>query len=215
MFTGLIEKIGEIVRMERTSTGSSMTIACGPWNEPLQPGESVAVQGACLTVVRAGVRDFACDLLDETVGRTNLAALRPGARVNLERALRSDARLGGHFVTGHVDGVGEVRAIDRVGRDRRIEVLCPEPLMEEIVPKGSITCNGISLTVTRVTSCSFDVHIIPHTWENTTLGEAGVGSRINVETDILAKYVRRALRGSGEADADPGLTMDALRNAGY
>ncbi len=161
------------------------------WNRPLILGESIAVQGVCLTVAAADERSVAFDVLAETFRRTNLGDKRPGQRVNLERALRAGDPLGGHVVQGHVDGAGSVRSITPEGRDHIVAIDCEPEILEDIVYKGSIACDGISLTVAAVDATGFKVCIIPHTWEITSLREIRPGDRVNLESDILAKYVRR------------------------
>jgi riboflavin synthase len=190
----------------------SFAIRHAPWDSPLEPGESVAVQGVCLTVTAAEAGEFACDALQETLRRTDLGAKRPGAPLNLERALRLQDRLGGHLVTGHVDGTGTLLARQASGRDWILEIGCGPELMAGIVPKGSITCNGVSLTVAELRRSSFTVHLIPHTWDHTSLRALEPGEAVNLETDLIGKYVARALRAArGEA----GLTLDDLQRAGF
>ncbi len=166
----------------------------GPWDRPIHLGESTAVQGVCLTVTRADGARLTFDLLGETFQRTNLGEKRVGDPVNLERALRQGDPLGGHMVQGHVDGCGEVRAVESVGRDIELTIGCGPSIMQYVVVKGSIALDGISLTVVRVDPDAFTVHIIPHTWEVTTCSALAVGSTVNLEVDPLAKYVEQALR---------------------
>lgn len=188
MFTGLIEATGKVVTMRRSSRGGRLTIA-SPL-EGLDIGESVSVNGACQTVAELGRGSFSCDVLPETLRVTNLGDLRSGSAVNLERALGADARLGGHIVNGHVDGVGKVT---RVIRDPLgIEIDAGRELGRYMVSKGSVAVDGVSLTIGPDPSGGrFRVFIIPHTWDSTTLGKARPGSRVNIEVDILAKYVEK------------------------
>ncbi len=212
MFTGLIETVGRLERVETRSQGAFLTISrAGVWDPPLVLGESVAVQGACLTVTEAGEDWFSSDVLAETLARTNLLALRCGQRVNLERALRLGDRLGGHMVSGHVDGVGTLQQIRMEGADYVLRIYCGDELAEGIVLKGSVALDGISLTVTKVDTGAFEVKIIPWTWEHTSLSERQSGDRMHVELDMIGKYVKRYLGQVGRST----LTEEHLRAAGY
>jgi riboflavin synthase len=210
MFTGLIQQVGRLGGRERRAGGWRLSVACGPWDEPLAVGESVAVQGVCLTVTAASARAFEADLLDETLARSALGALRTGAGLNLERALRPADRLGGHIVAGHVDETGRIARIVPAGRDRRIRVACSPEATRQMALKGSVALDGISLTISGLGDDWFEVHIIPHTWNATSLAERAVGDAVNVETDVLAKYVQRLL-----GAVRPGVTMESLARAGF
>lgn len=211
MFTGLIQQIGRLTDRRRVAGGWSLTIDHGPWEDALTLGESVAVQGICLTVARRRPDGFEADLLDETMLRTALGQLPAGAAVNLERALRPGDRLGGHLVAGHVDETGRLLAIEPAGRDRRLRVSLSPQASRQTVLKGSVALDGISLTLTGLGDDWFSVDIIPHTWEATSLRERRVGDLMNVETDVLGKYVERLLgRASGS-----GVTLDSLERAGF
>jgi riboflavin synthase len=188
MFTGLIETTGRVVAMRRSSRGGRLTIA-SPL-EGLEIGESVSVNGACQTVAELGRGSFSCDVLPETLRVTNLGDLRSGSAVNLERALGADARLGGHIVNGHVDGVGKVTRVIRT--QLGLEIDAGRELSRYMVSKGSVAVDGVSLTIgPDPAGGRFKVFIIPHTWDSTTLGKARPGSRVNIEVDILAKYVEK------------------------
>ncbi len=188
MFTGLIETTGRVVAMRRSSRGGRLTIA-SPL-EGLEIGESVSVNGACQTVAEMGRGSFSCDVLPETLRVTNLGDLRSGSVVNLERALGADARLGGHIVNGHVDGVGKVTRVIRTPLG--LEIDAGRELSRYMVSKGSVAVDGVSLTIgPDPAGGRFKVFIIPHTWDSTTLGKARPGSRVNIEVDILAKYVEK------------------------
>ncbi|HMP74915.1 MAG TPA: riboflavin synthase [Kiritimatiellia bacterium] len=193
MFTGIIQRLGIIESVERSGGHGRLRIRAGDWAPAIELGESIANEGVCLTVTeeRKGVLTF--DLLKETFDRTNLGAKKTGQRVNLERALRVGDALGGHFVTGHVDGVGRVRKITPVGRDWILEIACAPELMAQMVGKGSIAISGVSLTLVDLQRDGFTVHLIPHTWENTSLSELSPGDAVNLETDMLGKYVQRIL----------------------
>ena len=187
MFTGLVEAVGEVVGVERDEAGAVLEISCSIADE-LEPGDSISVSGACLTAREIDGTRFRADVVAETLRRTTLGELAGGSRVNLELPLRLSDRLGGHVVLGHVDGVGEVSARRDSGE---IEVMINEQLSRYVVEKGSIALDGVSLTVAAVGASSFTVALIPQTRQSTTLGEAAVGRRLNVEVDILAKHLER------------------------
>jgi riboflavin synthase len=192
MFTGLVESLGTIVRAEDTGAGCRLTVrdAIGP---RLALGESVAVNGACLTVVEVRGEEFAFEVGPETILKTNLGALIAGDRVNLERSLQVRDRLGGHFVQGHVDAVGTIDARLRNGDWEDVWFRCPAELTKLMVPKGSIAVDGISLTLVNVEAERFGVMLIPHTQATTTLGFKQVGDPVNLEADMLAKHVAKLL----------------------
>ena len=208
MFTGLIQRIGTVKRVSR-GAGLVLEIAADmPWEKPLEEGESVAVNGACLTVSRCEGSRFTADVLQETESRTGLADLVPGAKVNLERALRAGDALGGHIVQGHVDGRGTVTAKVPKGRDFQLRIRCGRVLAAQSVLKGSVTVDGVSLTISALGNDWLGVDLIPTTAAETTLGAKRVGDTVNLEGDIVGKYVAKAAGSSG-------LTEDALRSAGF
>ena len=213
MFTGLTEKVGALSGLQRTPDGGRVSVQCDPWKDPLVLGESVAVQGVCLTVVEVRSTGFMCDVLEETLRRTNLGGKRAGDRLNLERALHADGRLGGHLVTGHVDGTGEVAAFRNTGRDWELDIACAPDLREGIVIKGSIACDGVSLTVARVSEGAFGVNIIPFTWQHTSLCALRAGDAVNLETDYIGKYVLQYMRRLGSGAGS--VSMRSLRDAGF
>jgi riboflavin synthase len=193
MFTGLIEATGQIVAVRDTADGRTMTIAADlgdPWAE----GESVAVNGVCLTVAAARDEVFEAQVSPETLRVTTLARSQPGQRVNLERPLKADGRIGGHFVLGHIDAVGTVRRLDSQGESYWLEVEVPAELLPLIVSKGSIAFDGISLTVARLEGPKVGVQIVPHTFAHTILPDTRVGDGVNVEADVIGKYVQRRLQ---------------------
>ena len=210
MFTGLIQRVGTVKRVSR-GAGLVLEIAADrPWAKPLEEGESVAVNGACLTVSRCEGSRFTADVLQETESRTGLANLVPGAKVNLERALRAGDALGGHIVQGHVDGRGTVTAKVPKGRDFQLRIRCGRVLAAQSVLKGSVTIDGVSLTISALGDDWLGVDLIPTTAKETTLGSKSVGDQVNLEGDIVGKYVaRQDLRSSG------GLTESALAAAGF
>ncbi len=207
MFTGLIQKIGTVKRISRGS-GLVLEIGFEPWARPLEKGESVAVNGVCLTVVNFDECRFTADVLKETESRTGLGELVPGAKVNLERALRAGDPMGGHIVQGHVDCRGAFLAKEPKGRDFRLRIACGRVLAAQSVVKGSITVDGVSLTITGVGEDWLSVDLIPTTAAETTLGAKKVGDKVNLEGDILGKYVAKSI-------PRKGLTEDDLARAGF
>jgi riboflavin synthase len=194
MFTGIVEEVGTVQRVERSGAGARLTVAAARTLEGSAVGASVAVNGVCLTAVERRADGFVFDLGPETLARTALASLAPGARVNLERPLRLGDGLGGHLVLGHVDGVGTIDALTRVESTARVKIGLPDPeLAGLLVPQGSVAVDGVSLTVAALDGVSFEVMLIPHTLEATTLGTARTGQAVNIEMDVIGKYVARAL----------------------
>ncbi len=208
MFTGLVQRVGTVKRVSR-GAGLVLEIeADTPWVRPLEAGESVAVNGVCLTVVRCAHARFTADVLRETESRTGLGDLLPGAKVNLERAVRAGEALGGHLVQGHVDGRGTVTAILPKGRDFQLRVRCGRVLAAQSVLKGSVTIDGVSLTISALGDDWLGVDLIPTTARETTLGAKRVGDGVNLEGDIVGKYLAKNT-------ARPGLTAEALAAAGF
>ena len=215
MFTGLIQKVGKVKRVSR-GRGLVLEFQFEPWPEPLVKGESVAVNGVCLTVCDSDATRFAADVLGETERRTGLAELCPGAKVNLERAMRARDRFGGHVVQGHVDGRGTIAAKIAKGRDFALKIRCPRTIAAATVLKGSIAINGVSLTVSGLGDDWLQVDVIPTTAAETNLGAAKVGDSVNLESDVLGKYaIRREETSSAEAAPSGGLTMDMLAENGF
>ena len=194
MFTGIVESTGEIVSIEDTDEGRRLRVTA-PFCDELEYGQSVAISGACLTVETFDDDTFELFLSAETLERTYLDAVAVGDRVNLERALPADGRFDGHFVQGHVDGVGDVTHIEQVGGDWTFGFSLPEELERYVVEKGSIAVDGISLTVADLREGEFDVAIIPTTYESTTLAEKSIGDPVHLEVDVVAKYVERLTDG--------------------
>jgi riboflavin synthase len=193
VFTGIVTDIGRVRVVRDTERDRRFEIATGYDASTLDIGASVSHAGCCLTVVEKGPDWFAVEVSAETLSRTNLAAWAPGTPVNLERAARLGDELGGHLVSGHVDGVGEVVTVTPEGGSRRVRIRAPAPLHRFIAPKGSIAVDGVSLTVNEVEGDTFGVNLIPHTWEVTTLGGLQPGDRVNLEIDVLARYAARWL----------------------
>lgn len=191
MFTGLIEEVGTVVAVHARDDGAELQIAAPETAKDVKPGESVAVNGCCLTITSCRDDLLTFDLLQETIARTNLHDLRQNSPINLERALRADGRIGGHFVQGHIDCIAAIVAFAAKGADFRLEIELPENSRNYVACKGSIAVNGISLTVADVLPKSFVVWIIPYTKGHTNLDRAMTGDLVNLEFDVLAKYVER------------------------
>ena len=215
MFTGLIQRIGTVKRVSR-GRGLVLEFQFAPWPEPLVKGESVAVNGACLTVADCDATRFTADVLRETEARTGLAELLPGARVNLERALKAGERFGGHVVQGHVDGRGTLIKREQKGRDFALTFRCPRAIAAASVLKGSVAVNGVSLTVSGLGDDWLRVDVIPTTASETNLGALRAGDKVNLESDVLGKYARRYAAGESDEDsAEGGLTMEMLEENGF
>ncbi len=217
MFTGIIEAIGNIQQLEQKSGDMRLTIHTGrlPLDD-VQMGDSIAVNGVCLTVVELPGGRFVADVSGETVALTTLGSLKVGDAVNLEKALTPTTRLGGHLVSGHVDGMGEVLARQSDGRSVRFSIKAPDELAKYIAKKGSICVDGISLTVNEVNGAVFELNIVPHTLQNTTMESFKTGQKINLEVDLLARYLERLLQ--GESAAEPtgeGVTERLLAEHGF
>ena len=199
MFTGIVEETGTVEKIATSSQSIRLTLAAGKTAKGARLGDSVAVNGCCLTIIKinrgAHRTNLQFDLLRETWERTNLKTLRIGAAVNLERSLAVGDRLHGHFVTGHIDGVGVIRRFEKRGADWLLEIEPPSEVMRYLVFKGAIAVDGMSLTVAEVTKKAFRVWIIPHTYEVTALRERKVGALVNIEADMLAKYVENLAAG--------------------
>ena len=216
MFTGLIQRVGTVKRVSR-GRGLVLEFQFEPWLEPLVKGESVSVNGACLTVADCDATRFTVDVLRETESRTGLAELLPGARVNLERALKAGDRFGGHVVQGHVDGRGSLMRREQKGRDFALTFKCPRAVAAASVLKGSIAVNGVSLTVSGLGDDWLRVDVIPTTASETNLGALRVGDKVNLESDVLGKYAlrREEMREEEEPEDGGGLTMEMLEENGF
>ncbi len=217
MFTGIIETIGEIRRLEQQSGDVRMVIQSGNMSlADVQLGDSIAVNGVCLTAVALPRDGFVADVSGETLALTTLGTLKAGDAVNLEKALTPTTRLGGHLVSGHVDGVGEVLSRHNDARSVRFSIKAPDQLAKYIAKKGSICVDGISLTVNEVNGAVFELNIVPHTLQETTMAGFQVGNKVNLEVDLLARYLERLLQ--GEAAAEPtnrGVTQTLLAEHGF
>ncbi len=212
MFTGLILEMGEIAAVKKRSGGAILSLKANEVASAAELGDSISVSGVCLTVVSKNNNLLSFDLSDETLRSTNLGSLKTGARVNLEPSLRPDSKIGGHFVTGHVDAVGKMRSKTNIGDMLKIEIEAQAKVINLLVEKGSVAVDGISLTVVDVLRDGFTVVIIPHTAGLTTIGFKGVDDTVNIEADILGKYVAKFL--NKEKDRDSGF-MKTLTEGGY
>lgn len=216
MFTGIIEAIGEIAVLEPKGTDLRARILTGKLDlSDVQLGDSIAVSGVCLTAVELPGDGFWADVSGETLARTVLGDFKAGSRVNLEKALTPSTRLGGHLVSGHVDGVGEVVGRRSDGRSERFSIRAPDELAKYIAEKGSICVNGVSLTVNSVEDSVFDLNIVPHTLKETTIDEFKPGTRVNLEVDVIARYLERLLLGDQAAQPGSRITAGFLAEHGF
>jgi riboflavin synthase len=215
MFTGIIEEKGKLVEKQIHGNSGSLRIAASKVLEKTIIGDSIAVNGVCLTVTTMGDGFFTADVMAETIRRSSLGSLMPGAYVNLERAMVADGRFGGHIVSGHIDGTGEIVSMTREGNATLITIKADSRIINLIVKKGSVAIDGISLTVASVSREDFTVSIIPHTGDVTTLMERKVGDLVNLENDLIGKYVQKLLGISKESECDntdSGITLEMLES---
>jgi riboflavin synthase len=216
VFTGIILSIGQIAAIERRAGDCRIKINTGKLSmADVALGDSIAVNGVCLTAVELGAHYFVADVSNETLNKTLINTLTVGAPVNLELALTPTTRMGGHIVSGHVDGVGEVLEKKADGRSFCFKIKAPNQLAKYIAQKGSICINGISLTVNEVSGATFSVNIVPHTLAETTLGTATTGTFVNLEVDMLARYMERLMQGEAAAIDQGGVTIDLLQKSGF
>lgn len=214
MFTGLIEDIGTVAAIDKSGTAARLTAATSLTLDEIALGDSIAVNGACLTVVAKDSGRLTFDVSPETMVRTGLKDLKAGSRVNLERSLRLGDRLGGHLVSGHVDCIATMVERRELAGNLLLSFRLPREFIRYLVAKGSVTVDGVSLTVNSVTDDGFAVNIIPHTSAQTTLQDKRPGAGVNIETDLLAKYVERLLAGK-KSEAAAGVTMELLAKSGF
>lgn len=214
MFTGIIEHLGRVASIEATAEGGRLRIHAGALASALAISNSVAVNGCCLTIVEVTDDTFAADLSSETLRRTSLGTMKPGTRVNLERPLTAGKELGGHFVQGHVDGVGQVSRVTQEGANWWLGVRVPPEVERYVAMKGSLAIDGISLTVAAFDAGIVDAAIIPFTWANTNLQTLAPGNSVNLEADILAKYIERLIE-ARHAPAPSRLTAERLIEEGF
>lgn len=215
MFTGIVEEVGVIKNIKHGQHSAVLTIQAKTVLEETRIGDSIAVNGICLTVTRLFPDGFSADVMHETLNRSSLAGLTAGSVVNLERAMPANGRFGGHIVAGHVDGVGHISDIRRDDTAVWYTVHAGPEILRYVVEKGSITIDGISLTVAAVEQDRFSVSLIPHTAQVTILGEKGPGDTVNLETDIIGKYVEKLLRPAPEPTGSRGVTLEFLAENGF
>ncbi|MER2088742.1 MAG: riboflavin synthase [Sporosarcina sp.] len=214
MFTGIIEEIGTVTAVRPGSNSSQLSIRCTKVLSDVKKGDSLAVNGVCLTVSDFSSNQFTADVMPETVKATTLHALRTGSPVNLERAMSAEGRFGGHIVSGHVDGTGEIVSVRQKENAIYIEIRIEAGLLKYFIPKGSVTVDGTSLTVFGVTDKSFIISLIPVTQDDSIIGRKRTGDKVNVECDMLAKYIERLMTTNKE-NSTGGLTMDTLVASGF
>ncbi len=216
MFTGIVQAVGHIATSETRGGDCRLHIATGKLDlADVQLGDSIASNGVCLTVVELPGNGFVADVSVETLTHTTLGALKSGSRVNLEKALTASSRLGGHLVSGHVDGVGEVLSLHADARATRYRMRAPAALARYIAHKGSICVDGVSLTVNAVEGAEFELAIVPHTTAETIFGDYRPGSRVNLEVDVIARYLERLLLGEQAADPVAGISKSFLAEYGF
>lgn len=213
MFTGIVEELGVVENVDISSTFGRLKIGASKITEDTKIGDSIAVNGVCLTVVDFGRKELSFDLGQETIRCTNLAQLRKNDKVNLERSLKSDGRLSGHFVSGHIDEMGIIRKRFIKGENLGLQIEVTQDIMQYLVDKGSVAVDGVSLTIVDVGSNFFTVFIIPHTKDSTTLGWKGSGECVNIEVDILGKYIHKFI--AARLNKGQKITKDFLKEAGF
>lgn len=212
MFTGIVEEIGTISNIARGADSCVYTVNASKILEDMHIGDSIAVNGLCLTVTSFDKSSFTADVMNESLRRSNLGDLRRGSKVNLERAMAANGRFGGHIVSGHIDGTGTLISYEREANAVWVTISASEELMKYIIMKGAVALDGVSLTVARLYNDAFAVSLIPHTGEETTLLNKNIGDRINIENDVVGKYVERLC---SSAKKESGITEDFLRKYGF
>lgn len=215
VFTGIIEEVGVINRLSLSGNSGSIDVKASKVLERTKIGDSIAVNGVCLTVTNLKSSGFIADVMPETIARSSLNILTTGSLVNLERAMPADGRFGGHIVSGHIDGTGIIEEIYRDENAVRISIRAANDIMQLIVEKGSITIDGISLTVASTAEDSFSVSVIPHTLSETSLIKKEIGNPVNLETDIIGKYVQKLLKSSSNEVKSNELTIEYLKEMGF
>ena len=215
MFTGIIEEIGEVSRLQKREKSSKISIRASLILEDIKLGDSISTNGLCLTVSEFNQKEFTADIMPESLNRSNLGTLNVGAKVNLERAMPLNGRFGGHIVSGHIDGVGQILEVKKEENAIWFEIKTSLDLMRYIVEKGSIAIDGISLTVAQIKSKSFRVSIIPHTLKETIMLDKKVGDTVNLENDILGKYIAKFWGDSSSPMKESSLTKERLFNNGF
>lgn len=212
MFTGIIEELGTVKSITRSGDKGSIAISCKTILSDVHIGDSISVCGVCLTVTSFSDDSFTADVMNETFSRSALSFIKRGSKVNLERAMRADGRFGGHIVSGHIDGTGTIASVKRDGNAVWFEISAGKEILEGITMKGSVAIDGISLTVAKTGDNSFSVSVIPHTLSETTLGDKKVGDMVNLETDVIGKYVMNFLKNK---EGSSGITREFLLSNGF
>ena len=215
MFTGIIEEIGVVGGIQKIAAAAKLSIQCKKILEDIHLGDSIAVNGVCLTVASFDQGGFTADIMHETLDRSSLGALKPGSHVNLERAMAAGGRFGGHIVSGHIDGTGSIVKLERDANAVWYTIRCGQSLMGCIIEKGSIAIDGISLTVAKITRDTFSVSIIPHTLDQTILSEKKPGDTVNLENDCIGKYVERLLQLGNSPHSESKITENFLIENGF
>lgn len=217
MFTGIVEEIGRVKELKKGINSMILTIEAGKIMSDLRLGDSVATNGVCLTVTELGKNSYKADVMHETMRRSSLGSLKAGSKVNLERAMPANGRFGGHIVSGHIDGIGTITNIQKDDNAVWYTINAPQNIMRYIVEKGSIAIDGISLTIAKVENDSFQVSIIPHTLKETILSDKGVGDVVNLENDIVGKYIEKFVTLNKETDkcSKSGISMEFLAGNGF
>lgn len=215
MFTGIVEEIGEIRSIRHGSRSAVLSIQCEKVLEGTSIGDSIAVNGVCLTVTQLGSGSYCADVMSETLHRSSLGALKSGSRVNLERAMPADGRFGGHIVAGHIDGTGKIVSVHKDEIAVWYRISAEQGVLRYIVEKGSVAIDGISLTVAEVTENEFQVSVIPHTLSNTVLADRVEGDLVNLETDIIGKYVEKLMSGQKPEGCESKITREFLAEHGF
>lgn len=215
MFTGIIEELGTLKNISHGAASAQLTIAAEKVLEDIQIGDSIAVNGVCLTVTHFTTRQFTADVMAETLDKTNLGSLPPGERVNLERALRLQDRLGGHIVSGHIDGVGTIVSLEKQDLATLVTIMAPQAVLRYIIQKGSVAIDGTSLTVVDYQADRFRVSLIPHTAHATVLGAKKVGAKVNLEGDMIGKYIEKMLTLSSDKDKETTMDLGFLAKHGF
>lgn len=215
MFTGIVEETGTVESVRKGAVSSFIRIRAEKVLENTKLGDSIAVNGVCLTVTDLSDKCFQADVMNETLSRSSLGSLSAGSPVNLERAMAADGRFGGHIVSGHIDGTGTVTDVKKDGISVWYTVSAPPEIMRYIVEKGSVAIDGISLTVAKITDTSFSVSVIPHTVAQTILGSKKTGDIVNLENDLIGKYVEKLLKPAAAEKSSGGITMDFLMKNGF
>ena len=215
MFTGIIEEIGTIAGIQKAGPMFELSIKANKVLQDVHLGDSISINGVCLTVTSFKTTEFTVDVMPETVNATNIGSMQPGSKVNLERAMAAGGRFGGHFVSGHVDGTGKIIRKERVENAVYYEIEVDEELATGMVLKGSVTVDGTSLTLFGVTDRTFTISLIPHTMEETIIGQKQIGDIVNIETDMIGKYVGHYLKNTGLAQKKTSISMSFLKENGF